>query len=556
MRSSLGAALGVAWLAASAESQETTRVSVDTGGVEANDKSVDIPSISADGRVVAFVSAASNLVPGDTNGMLDVFVHDRYTGVTERISLDPHGGEADGDSRFTSISADGNFVAYSSYATNLVAGDTNGWGDVFVYDRAAGTTERVSVGPRGVQANGDSIESVPSISADGQVVAFVSNATNLAGNASGNYALFTRDRSAGTTDIVSVDSNGVESIGQCVLPGLSADGRLVTFTSSAWDLVVGDTNGSHDIFVHDRWTGTTERASVDSSGAEGNSVSWFSTISWDGRFVAFPSQSTNLVAGDTNGLMDVFVHDRVTGSTERVSVDSSGAEANWSSYYAWISGDGQTVAFLSSASNLVAGDTNGRDDFFVHDRLTGRTERESVDSSGNEGDDHCDWGGAISADGRYVVIMSDATNLVSGDTNSVRDVFVHERCDSVASSTNYGAGYAGTNGVPSITVPSAPVLGTTLQLDVGNSYGKPTAALLFVGYQRASIHSSLGGDLLLIPAFSTPIAVPKDGASLISTLPQDAQFCGFVIDLQALESDPGAKKGVSFTPGLELLLGH
>ena len=189
------------------------------------------------------------------------------------------------------------------------------------------------------------------------------------------------------------------------------------------------------------------------------------------------------------------------------------------------------------------------------DALTAVSVAEDVDATGVQGND-VSAHPSFSVDGQVVAFDSTASNLVAGDGNAAEDVFVAELCTTDATWTNYGAGFAGTNGVPSITSQSDPVLGSTIQLDVANSYGKPTRALLVVGYQRASIHSSLGGDLLLVPAFTLPLAVPKDGASLISTLPRNAQLCGFVIDLQALESDPGAKKGVSFTPGLELVLGH
>ena len=177
------------------------------------------------------------------------------------------------------------------------------------------------------------------------------------------------------TERVSVSSAGAEGNAASQWPALSADGRYVTFSSSAANLVVGDTNAKADVFVHDRATGTTSRVSVASDGSEGNGSSQAPAISADGRYVAFQSLATNLIAGDTTGTWDVFVHDRTTGTTSRISAASDGTEANNHATLPSISADGQHVAFESSASNLVAGDSNGAWDVFVHDRITGTTIR-------------------------------------------------------------------------------------------------------------------------------------------------------------------------------------
>ena len=230
----------------------------------------------------------------------------------------------------------------------------------------------------------------------------------------------------GTTERVSVDSAGNQGNGLSDGPAISADGRFVAFLSEAGDLVPGDTNATSDVFVHDRATGATERASVDSAGNQGNNVNLPPRISADGRFVAFPSQATNLVSADTNGALDIFVHNRVSGSTTRVSVDSAGNQGNAQSHAPEISADGRFVAFTSEASDLVPSDTNGRSDAFIHDLVTGTTERVSVDSTGSQG--NSDSGAAaISPDGRLVVLASAASNLVAGDTNGTSDVFVHDR---------------------------------------------------------------------------------------------------------------------------------
>ncbi len=373
----------------------TELVSVDSDEAQGNGNSFE-PSVSADGRFVAFSSFAPNLVRGDTNNTSDVFVRDRLNGTTERVSVDSDeaqasGASADGSqfgdpsSGDPSISADGRFIVFRSGATNLVPGDTNGAIDVFVRDRRNGTTERVSVDSGEAQAN-DGVSSQPSVSADGRFVAFASSATNLAPDESDtndSTDVFVRDRQAGTTERVSVDSGEAQADGASFDPSISADGRFVAFSSDATNLAPDD---STDVFVRDRRDGTTELVSVDSGEAgDPDAFSFQPSISADGRFVAFASESSLFVPGDTNDSTDVFVRDRRDGTTERVNVGSDEDQANSSSFEPSISADGGSVAFRSGATNLVPGDTNNTDDVFVRDRRHGTTERVSVDSNGVQG---------------------------------------------------------------------------------------------------------------------------------------------------------------------------
>jgi Tol biopolymer transport system component len=255
-------------------------------------------------------------------------------------------------------------VAFQSTASNLVSGDTNGKYDIFVHDRQTGATTRVSVSSNGSEGNSNSYS--PSISSDGSYVAFDSNASNLVpGDTNENYDIFVHERQTGATSRVSVGSDGSEGNGRSSNPSISADGRYVAFNSDAGNLVPVDTNGDYDVFVHDRQTGATSRVSVSSDGSEGNSYSLFPVISADGRYVAFASNAGNLVPGDTNGIYDIFVHDRQTGATSRVSVSSDGSEGNDSSARPSISADGRYAVFSSVAGNLVSGDTNGFEDVFV-----------------------------------------------------------------------------------------------------------------------------------------------------------------------------------------------
>jgi len=536
-----------------ARPQETKCVSVDSSGAPSNDWSQE-PAISEDGRAISFWSGGDNLIAGDTNAKADVFVYDRSTGLMERVSVDSSGAEANDSSfSFSALSADGRIVAFYSFATNLVAGDTNGEPEIFVHDRSTGITERICVDSTGAEGDGGS--EFAALSFDGRFVAFDSGATNLVPNdANANEDIFVHDRQTGITERVSVDSTGAECHGLCFLPSLSADGRFVAFSSYASDLVANDTNGVCDVFVHDRATGATERVSVDSAGAQAlHGDSAWSRISDDGRYVVYQSWASNLVANDTNQYLDVFVRDRVLGTTERASVDSAGSEADGGGMGPTISADGRFVAFSSDATNLVAGDTNGREDCFVHDRVSGLTECVSVATPASPLDSDSE-GMSISANGELFVFWTDADNVVPGDTNGYPDVFVRDRVK--AQWSNYGVGLAGSNGVPALTAESDPVLGVPLTIDVGNSSGAATAALLFVGFTKASLHSSLGGDLLVLPVLAIPLAVPDTGASLTATIPVDPSLGDFEIDLQALEVDAGAVKGVSFTAGLQLILGH
>lgn len=241
-------------------------------------------------------------------------------------------------------------------------------------------------------------------------------------------ALLTQPTSAQVAEtfpqLVSVASDGTQGNGDVdELSSISADGHYIAFTSGSSNLISGDTNGANDVFVRNWVTGLTERVSIASDGSQGNCGSAYPNISTDGRYVAFYSCSSNLVTGDTNGKGDIYVHDRTTGLTERVSIASDGSQANGGSNFPTISADGRYVAFDSGASNLVPGDTNGISDIFVHDRTTSLTERVSIASDGIQGNDKTDYS-QISADGRYVSFFSDASNLVPNDTNVRADIFV------------------------------------------------------------------------------------------------------------------------------------
>ncbi len=420
------ALLALGWTAAAGQTIE--RVSVTSGGVE-GDSASRAPSISTDERYVAFHSYSRNLVPNDTNGVDDVFVHDRKAHTTERVSVSSAGTQGNGSSSYAMISGDGRYVAFPSWATNLVAGDTNAAWDVFVRDLLTGTTERVSISSAGTQADGDSQGC--RISADGRYVVFYSEATNLvAGDTTETHDIFVHDRLLHTTERVSVGPAGAQADGGSYHPAISSDGRLVAFDSWATNLIPGGTTG-RQVFVHDRTTHTTELVSVGSDGAQGDGSSTDPALSGDGRCVAFFSYARNLVPDDTNERGDIFVRDRKTRVTERVSIGRHGEQADSNSGSPSISADGRYVAFLCGADNLVRGDTNGSGgvyvtDAFVRDRQAGLTERVSVSSRAVEANSSS-VAPMIAAGGRRVVFASHANDLVPGDTNGWEDIFVHDR---------------------------------------------------------------------------------------------------------------------------------
>lgn len=400
---------------------KTTRVSLATDGTQGTQAS-QYPSVSGDGRYITFQSSASNLVRDDTNNTSDVFVFDRQTSTTSRVSVSSEGVQINNGGQLgtgvyaesPSISADGRYVAFLSTATDLVPDDTNRGADVFVHDRESGTTSRVSVSPTGAQF--DRGVRYSSLSADGRYVAF-----DTGGD------IFVHDRSSGITTLAGVLSEDGQANGSVEMPSISGDGRYIAFQSTASNLVTDDNNGREDVFVHDREAGTTTRVSASSDGAQGNQYSRYPAISADGRYIAFESAASNLVADDANDNIDIFVHDRYTGTTSRVSVSSDGLEGNSHSYQPpSLSDDGRYIAFQSMASNLVLDDANHQADVFVHDRQTRTTGRVSVSSDGADGDEWSLWP-SLSGDGRHVAFTSWASNLVSGDTNDVQDVFVHKR---------------------------------------------------------------------------------------------------------------------------------
>jgi len=378
------------------------RVSVGEGGVQADGAS-DLSALSADGRYVVFDSYATNLAPGEWMGSSKVFLRDRQTGATQLVSISS-GGRTAGQCYSPSITPDGRFVVFYTIAA-LVPEDWNNESDVYLHDRVTGLTERVSVGAGGVEGNDGSECYLGSVSADGRYVTFSSWATNLVGVDTNAYPdVFVRDRQTGQTELVSVGIDWRMGDGESYAATISADGRYVAFLSPSTNLVSGVANGMTQVLVRDRLTARTQVVSVAENGDPGDGMSGFLSMSSDGRCVAFASESSNLGGGNADAAYHVFVHDRHTGVTERVSYSDEG------SYQTAISGDGRYVAFDSYVGGVCH--------IFVYDRQAAGTQWVT------EGSDDYSGSPSISTNGAYICFSSDAADLVPGDTNGVRDVFL------------------------------------------------------------------------------------------------------------------------------------
>jgi len=406
--------------------QPALRLSLDANGAESaawsfvfNGGQSNRP-FSAGARHVAFVSEG-RLTPDDTADFRDVYLWTRATATVERVT------SGDGDSRRAFVSADGTLVFFVSAATDVVQGDINGAIDVFVKDRVAQTTERVSVTNDGSEISGYSW--LDDISPDGRHVVFRSASSNVVANdTNGQTDVFVRDRVEGTTRRVSVATAGVELTGgESLFGSISGDGRHVVFASLATNAVASDTNGAADIFLRDLRADTTIRVSESPAGVEGDGVSTVPHLTDDGRFVLFSSDASNLVPGDTNQLTDLFVLDRQAPSLVRIASADSGQAPGRGARHASISDDGNVVVWSSLADNLVAGDVNQHWDVFGHDLRDGVTRRLSSNAAGQSGDGPSHRA-VISADARWVVHDSFASDLVSNDGNGNGDVFLLPLC--------------------------------------------------------------------------------------------------------------------------------
>lgn len=420
--------------------QSVYRASVSSNRAQTNQDAI-CADIADTGRYVAFYSGATNLVaePSDTNGAEDVFVHDRLENKTILASVGFDGTIGDGGSSCLALSANGRFVVFQSRASNLVPDDyADGYAAIYLRDLINNTTQRLIQTIDG-QPLTESLE-LPAISSDGNIVVFQSASNNLVeGDTNGVHDIFIHNRQLNKTERISVGPNGTQGDGFAIAPAISANGRYVTFISSSANLVANDNNGgTTDIFLYDVQEKKMSLVSLKDDGTQAPTGTFgvhgdIPVISADGNIVAFTSRH-RFTATDTNDQQfDVFVRDRSANTTTLVSAASSisgGQAGNSTSSTPSISANGRYIVFTSDASNLVPGDTNGVTDVFRHDLQTGETIRVSVNARGGQlsGPSLIDSesGAGISADGSSVVFASTATDLVAGDSNTKSDVFVAE----------------------------------------------------------------------------------------------------------------------------------
>jgi hypothetical protein len=395
------------------------RVTVASDGTEGNDDSYGV-AISANGNYVVFASEANTLVLSDTNDVADIFIFDRQMNTKERVSVSSTGEQANDLCWSPSVSSDGRYVAFVSSATNLVDDDTNDFPDIFVRDRQTGTTIRISITSNGDEANACSWS--PVISANGCYVAFLSDATNLVTETEQHTNVFRYDMQTGDIIRISQASDGTDSDGDSDAPVISVDGRFIAFTSDATNLIDEDTNECRDAFRYDCQTESMVRVSLLSDGTEGNGDTISVAMSDDGYNLSFVSDATNFVVNDGNGAADVFFVNLQTGDISRISA------GNQQSWEVAMSSDARFITFTSDATNIVTGDTNSVCDVFVFDRQLSTTTRISIANSGAEGnsDSHDIAISKLgdSSTGFAIAFASRASNLIAGDTNNSKDIFV------------------------------------------------------------------------------------------------------------------------------------
>ena len=403
--------------------REITRISTDAGGDQLNGQGI-APVASGNGRYIAFLSLASDVLPSDPNTRPDLYLKDVRTGEVTLVSANAQGiagNDASGIPALFGISNNGRYVAFGSNASNLVPNDSNGHiSDVFVKDVRTGEVTLVSTDGQGQQGNGPS--ELAGISDDGRYVAFNSSATNLApDDTNGNTDVFVKDLRTGGLVLASSDAEGNEGDSFSGVTSISGNGRFVAFQSLAQNLVPDDTNGRIDIFVKDLRTGEIARASTDSHGNQVEDDSLAASISGNGRYVAFQSMAS-LVLEDTNNSYDVYVKDLRTDEVTLVSTNPQGGAGNEHSVEASISDNGRYVAFVSLASDLVVGDDNGDYDIYVKDLRTDEVTLVSEALGGGSG--NLNSGDPSVTNDGDVVFVSRSSDLVAQDTNGLFDIFL------------------------------------------------------------------------------------------------------------------------------------
>lgn len=546
------------WLALCpcARSQSIELVSIAEDGAAANAE-CEGASISHDATRVLFVTYARNLVPGDKS-YSDVFIRDRAAGTTRRVSIASDGTPADGDSYAGVLCGTGEVAFFSSMAKNLGPSRTRATQNVFTHDLRTGTTLCASLDPSGGAAEGFSW--LGGISTDGAQVCFYSEASNLiAGDGNNNYDVFHRDLATGVTRRVSVTSAGMETSGASRDAAISGDGNQVAFASDSVGLDPADTDSITDIFVHDIALGTTRLISTAADGTKGDSHSRPLAWSDDGRFLLFSSEASNLVAADTIGSTDHFVKDLATGMVHCISTAPDGSPgASTNQLFARsgaLSADGRFALFVSDDDRLVEGDWNRVADVFSREVASGITVRSSIsDDYGplSKRSTHA----SCSRDGSSVAFATEATDVLSNRHVLWGQVYVLDRRVDAAKANAYGCGTAGRLGTPRLSADLPPRVGSDIVLRSDNSAGIWTVGMLLLGTTEASLSTGFGVELLLEPMAAILIALPPGGGTWSDRVAAAEPVIGTRWLAQVLEVDLWAIEGVSATNGLELVLGY
>lgn len=508
-------------------------------------------AISADGAWVAFDSGDRELIAGDDAPWIDIFLWERATGAVVRVSVNSAGEPADNHSSWPAVSGDGTVVAFASRAKNL-SGAINNDETIFVRDLVAGTTTNCCKPYSGSGPNGASHQ--PSVSADGSRVAFASFANNLVPGRGSNFGeiAYVYDRATDTVLCASDAPDGtVYLLGydDDDRPRLSADGRFVAFAG------VLHLSPFQGIFRKDLETGELLRLDHAEDGSSADTGLCLG-ISDDGNFVLF-STPTELVPEDRNGATDLYLRDVAAGTLERVSVASGGVELSEPSHKGTLAGDGRHVLFSHIGSELIEADSSAGDDLFIHDRVLHSTIQVTRGTLDEQTAVLCTslGTGSISRDGGAIVFTSTTRDFTDDDLADVQDVYLRERAMVDARTSGYGTGFPGRNGIPAFTVRSEPARGTTFAVDIENSAGIYTVAFLLIGIEPIDVPTSLLGHLLVDPMAVAPIGLAPDRGTFSAEIPDVHDWLGAVAYLQALELDPWAARGVSFTPGLEVVIG-
>ncbi len=483
-------------------------------------------AMSSNGRFIAFASNAENLTAGDGDGFTDIYLKDMTTGAIERVSLAGAGVEFARDARATAVSDDGRYIAFNTAARLLPALDGNFLWDQYIYDRTTGTVSISSLGNGNVSGDNTLRFNEGDISDDARYSAFVSRSSNLVpGDTNNARDIFVRDNLTGTVTRASVTSTGGQIATASEDVDLAGNGGHVVFMNRSNGVVPGDVGNRRDIFLYDLGAATTEKISVSTAGVHGDRHSTDGSVSDDGRFVVFTSAARNLVAGDTNARNDIFVRDRFLGTTERVSVSSAGVEGNGHSGFADISNDGRYIVFESDADNLVAGDTNGLRDVFLHDRTTGVTTRINVPGNDDAGieDTAAAFTPQISDDGRYITFVSGSQILTPGETGTNADVFIYD------TTGTFGAGGDGENFELSLTYTNGSGAAVT-----GMSFSNAaTSAGFTINYNTASAlpNAGAGATVLANGTEDIDVTVPVGGSGTAFNVTLDLDYGGNTYNL-------------------------